>query len=117
MATPDDPFAPMTFAARVIHWRGPSPFFFAPIPADLAVRIRASARAVSYGWGMIPVEATIAGAVFTTSLFPKDESYLLPLKDAVRRRTGLTAGDDISVEMTLRPPKRQTGVAGLAWPP
>ena len=117
MATPDDPFAPMTFEAGVIHWRGPSPFFFAPIPAGLAGQIRAAARAVSYGWGMIPVEATIAGVTFVTSLFPKDDSYLLPLKVEVRRRADLTAGDEVSVEMTLRPPKRQTGVAGLAWPP
>ena len=55
---------------------------------------------------MIPVDATIGGVSFYTSLFPKDETYLLPLKDAVRKKTGITAGDLIAVEMTLRPPRR-----------
>lgn len=89
------------FEATVIDWRGPSPFFFAPIPPDLADELRQVARVVTYGWGMIPVEATIGGVAFTTSLFPKDDTYLLPLKDAVRRRTGVTAGDRIAVEMTI----------------
>jgi hypothetical protein len=89
------------FEATVIDWRGPSPFFFAPIPPELADELRLVARVVTYGWGMIPVEATIGGVAFTTSLFPKDDTYLLPLKDAVRRRTGVTAGDRIAVEMTI----------------
>jgi hypothetical protein len=38
---------------------------------------------------------------FTTSLFPKDGGYLLPLKDAVRRKSGVTAGDAVAIEMTL----------------
>jgi hypothetical protein len=57
---------------------------------------------VTYGWGVIPVEATVGGVVFTTSLFPKDGTYLLPLKDAVRQKTNITAGDTISVDMTIR---------------
>ena len=89
------------FEATVIDWRGPSPFFFAPVPPELADELRQVARVVTYGWGMIPVEATIGGVAFTTSLFPKDDTYLLPLKDAVRRRTGVTAGDRIAVEMTI----------------
>jgi hypothetical protein len=57
---------------------------------------------VTYGWGVIPVEAQVGGADFTTSLFPKDGGYLLPLKDAVRRPAGITVGDEISVELTVR---------------
>jgi len=92
-----------TFDAQVIHWRGPAPFFYAPLPAAAAEEIRRAAKRVSYGWGVIPVEATVCGMVFTTSLFPRDGTYLLPLKDAVRRPTGLTAGDVIHVEMTVQP--------------
>lgn len=93
------------FEATVLHWRGPSPYFFAPVPQDAADEIRRLARLVSYGWGVIPVEATIAGVAFTTSLFPKDGAYLLPLKDAVRRKAAITAGDAIEVEMALRAPR------------
>jgi hypothetical protein len=95
-----------TFEAEVIYWRGPSPFFYAPVPLPLAEEIRRLSKLVTYGWGMIPVEAEIGGVVFTTSLFAKDETYLLPLKVDVRRKTGITAGDTISVEMTIRPAQR-----------
>ncbi|HEX3918171.1 MAG TPA: DUF1905 domain-containing protein [Caulobacteraceae bacterium] len=101
----DDIADPFSFDATIIYWRGPSPFFYAPLPAPDAARVRRVARYVTYGWGVIPVEATIAGVTFTTSLFPKDDTYLLPIKVAVRRKAEITAGDTIAVEMTLRPPK------------
>jgi hypothetical protein len=89
------------FATTVIYWRGPAPFFYAPIPAEQLERLRPAARAVTYGWGCVPVEATIGETVFTTSLFPKDGGYLLPVKAAVRKQTGITAGDTIDVVMTI----------------
>jgi hypothetical protein len=94
-----------SFESIILHWRGPSPYFFAPVPQADSDAIRRLAKLVSYGWGVIPVEATVAGVTFTTSLFPKDGAYLLPLKDAVRRKAALTAGDSIVVEMALRPPR------------
>lgn len=90
-----------TFDAQVIHWRGPAPFFYAPLPAAAAEEIRRAAKRLSYGWGVIPVEATIDGVTFTTSLFPKDDTYLLPLKQAVRNRLGVTVDDEVAVEMTI----------------
>jgi hypothetical protein len=97
---------PFSFEAEVIYWRGPSPFFYAPIPPAPAEEIRRIAKFVTYGWGVIPVEATIGVVTFTTSLFPKDGTYLLPLKVAVRRKLDVTAGDRIAVEMTLKPAQR-----------
>jgi hypothetical protein len=93
-----------SFEAVVIEWRGPAPYFYTPIPSEQAEAIRAAAKFVSYGWGVIPVVATISAVEFTTSLFPKDGSYLLPLKDAVRKRLGVTAGDVVRVEMGLGRP-------------
>ena len=94
------------FEAKVIHWRGPSPFFFAPIPLHHSAEIRQVSKLVTYGLWMIPVEAVIGAAVFRTSLFPKDENYLLPLKDSVRRKGNITAGDSVSVDMTIQPAQR-----------
>lgn len=91
------------FDAQIIHWRGPAPYFYAPVPHAQAEEIRAASKLVSYGWGVIPVEAVVGGVSFTTSLFPRDGTYLLPLKDAVRKPTGITAGDVIHVVMTLKP--------------
>jgi hypothetical protein len=91
------------FEAVVIHWRGPAPFFYAPLPPDAADRIRAASKLVSYGWGVIPVEAVVGEVRFTTSLFPRDGGYLLPLKDKVRRPAGITAGDTVHVELAVQP--------------
>lgn len=102
----DPPLLELAFETQVIHWRGPSPFFFAPLPTAEADEVRRVSRAVTYGWGVIPVEAQVGPAAFTTSLFPKDDGYLLPLKDAVRRKANVTAGDTIAVTMIIRPPRR-----------
>ena len=91
------------FDATIIHWRGPAPFYYAPVPAGAAEDIRRASKLVSYGWGVIPVEAAIAGVTFTTSLFPKDGTYLVPLKDVVRKATGITVDDTIHIELTLKP--------------
>jgi hypothetical protein len=102
----EDALARLNFEAEVIHWRGPSPYFFAPLPADAAEQVRILSRAVSYGWGMIPVEARIGTTVFRTSLFAKDGAYFLPLKDQVRHAVNATAGDRLAVMMDVRPPRR-----------
>ena len=91
------------FDSEVIYWRGPSPYFYAPVPAAQAAEIRQASKLVSYGWGVIPVEAVLKGMTFTTSLFPRDGTYLVPLKDAVRKPTGITAGDTVHIEMKLKP--------------
>jgi hypothetical protein len=95
-------FVQFRFEAEIIYWRGPSPYFFVAVPAEHVSDLRGVARAVTYGWGMVPVEARIGETSFTTSLFPKDETYLLPLKVAVRRGANITAGDRVAVEMTIQ---------------
>ena len=86
---------------EVWFWRGPSPYHFVTVDDDASAAIKAASAAVTYGWGMIPVTAQVGVTEWTTSLFPKDGGYLLPLKDAVRRQLAMTAGDVVAVEMTL----------------
>ena len=93
-----------SFETQVIYWRGPSPFFFAPIPRQYVDELGRVAKIVTYGWGMIPVEARIADVPFNTSLYPKDGTFLLPLKVDIRRKTNITAGDLIVVDLTIHPP-------------
>ncbi|MBC9713435.1 DUF1905 domain-containing protein [Streptomyces sp. TRM66268-LWL] len=92
----------LVFSAQVIEWRGPSPHYFVPVPDEESADIREVAAMATYGWGVIPVRARIGETAFETSLFPKDGGYLLPLKAAVRKPQDLTAGDDVTVEMTVR---------------
>lgn len=95
------PLLEIAFAGPVIEWRGPAPFLFVALPDDQVEAVRAAARAASYGWGVVPVTATIGETRFTTSLFPRAGGYLLPLKDKVRRATELTLGDVAVVAMRI----------------
>lgn len=89
------------FAGELFEWRGPSPFHFVAVPDDEADLIRQVAALASYGWGVIPVSARIGRTSFTTSLFPKDGGYLLPVKDAVRRGERIAIGDTVRVRMEV----------------
>jgi hypothetical protein len=90
-----------SFEAPVIYWRGPAPHVFAKLPDEVAEGIRALGPGVSYGWGCIPVSAAIGGVAFTTSLIPREGTFLLPLKVAVRRKLALDEGADVAVEMAI----------------
>jgi len=91
----------LEFSGEIIHWRGPAPFHFVTVPDDESAAIEAVAPMVSYGWGAIPVQARVGRTDFTTSLFPKDERYLVPIKVAVRRAEGLALGDDVTIRLRL----------------
>jgi hypothetical protein len=83
------------------EWRGPAPYHFVAVPEDEAEQIQEAAAFVTYGWGMIPVRGRIGATDFTTSLWPKDGGYVVPLKDKVRKAEGLDVGDNVTVLLTI----------------
>ncbi|MGN8050088.1 DUF1905 domain-containing protein [Curtobacterium sp. 22159] len=87
------------FDGEVIEWRGPAPFFYAVVPPDAAETIHELAPMLTYGWGVIPARVRIGAVTWTTSLFPKDGGYLVPLRAAERRRTGVELGDVAHVRL------------------
>jgi Domain of unknown function (DUF1905) len=89
------------FSGEVWFWKGPSPFHFVTVPEAECRELKAASTAVSYGWGVIPVAARIGDTSWTTSLFPKDGRYLVPLKDSVRAAEGLELGDVVAVRLTI----------------
>ena len=91
----------LEFCGEIIHWRGPAPFHFVTVPEEQSAAIEAVSSLVTYGWGAIPVEARIGRTDFTTSLFPKEDLYLVPVKAAVRRAEDLALGDEVTVHLRL----------------
>jgi hypothetical protein len=91
----------LEFAGEIWHWRGPSPYHFVTVPDDDCRALEAVAPMVSYGWGMIPVGARIGETSWTTSLFPKDGRYVVPLKDKVRAEEALEVGDTVFLRLTV----------------
>jgi hypothetical protein len=89
------------FASDMFEWRGPSPFFFVRIPDDESQMIRDVASMVTYGWGVIPVTVSIGMTTTTTSLFPKDGGYLVPIKNALRLPEKIAVGDSVHVTLSI----------------
>jgi hypothetical protein len=89
------------FQGSMIEWRGPSPFYFVPIPEGSSKKIKAMAAQLTYGWGVIPVLGKIGKTDFSTALIPKDGLYYLPIKNAVRFAENLEVGSEVSVSITL----------------
>lgn len=91
----------IAFAGKIIFWKGPSPFFFVQVPKKQSQEIKSVSALVTYGWGVIPVTARIGQTEFTTSLFPKDGLYLVPLKVIVRKKENLEEGDTVKINLKL----------------
>ena len=83
------------------EWRGPSPFYFVTVPDEESAELEATSSLVTYGWGMIPVEASIGLTRWKTSLFPKDGCYMVPLKSAIRKAEGISIGDSVNVRLSV----------------
>jgi len=91
----------LEFTGEVWHWRGPSPYHFVTVPEAESAELQATAAMVTYGWGMIPVEARIGSTTWTTSLFPKDGGYVVPLKDRVRNAQQIDVGDTVTLRLVV----------------
>ncbi|WP_431030697.1 DUF1905 domain-containing protein [Plantibacter sp. RU18] len=91
----------LRFSGAVWYWRGPAPFHFVTVPPEESEQIAAMARILSYGWGMIPVTARIGTTSTTTSLWPKDGGYIVPVKKQVQLAEELDIDDVVTVELYL----------------
>ena len=75
---------------------------FLTVPDDQSDEIRAHCLAMMRGFKSARVEVTINGVSWRTSVFPvKSGGYFLPVKKEVRRRAGIAAGDEVTVELEL----------------
>ena len=91
----------LLFSGPLWFWRGPSPYHFVTVPDEESAELEAASALVTYGWGMIPVSAQIGQTDWTTSLFPKDGGYVVPVKDLVRKAEGLDVGDTVTVRLSV----------------
>jgi len=89
------------FTGDIIYWRGPSPFYFVAIPQEQSDDIKAISQLVTYGWGVIPVKVQIGKTIWTTSLFPKDGVYLVPIRANVRKAEKIDEGDVVDIQLQI----------------
>ncbi|BCX04802.1 MAG: hypothetical protein KatS3mg053_2740 [Candidatus Roseilinea sp.] len=91
----------LEFSGRVFHWRGPAPHYFIAVPEHESQDLKAIQKAVTYGWGVIPARVRIGETAFTTSLFPKDGRFLVPIKNSVRKAEQLREGDVVTIRLEV----------------
>lgn len=92
----------LEFNDKIWEWRGPAPWYFITVPKSQSRDIKAVSEFVTYGWGVIPVQVQIGKTVWKTSLFPKDDLYLVPIKASVRKAENLKEGDAVTVRLEVK---------------
>ena len=91
----------LEFSGEIFEWRGPAPHHFVAVPEPECAALESASAAVTYGWGMIPVTVLINETRFTTSLWPKDGGYIVPLKAKVRAAEDLDVGATVTIRLTV----------------
>ena len=89
------------FAGSVWIYPGLGGWHFVTLDKALSADIKAVAH--TYGAGFVRVRATIGETSWETALFPHSASkaYLLSIKQSVRKKESILAGDDVVVEVVL----------------
>jgi hypothetical protein len=95
-----------TFEAKLWQWnaRQSEGWIFVTLPPDASAQLRdLSATMPRRGFGSMRASVTIGASRWSTSIFPSsdDDSYVLPIKKAVRQAEGLDAGDLAAVTVQL----------------
>ena len=92
----------LTFEAELFPWISNPSFVFVALPTDDADAID-DAVSPTGGFGSVKVRVQLGGSAWSTSLFPSKEmeTYVLPLKKAVRKAEGIDIGD--TAEITVEP--------------
>jgi len=89
------------FKDKIWIWRGPAPWFFVTVPEAQSHDLKAISSLVTYGWGALPVFVQIGHSGWKTSLFPKDDRYLVPIKASVRKAENIAEGDEVTVRIEV----------------
>lgn len=96
---------PYEFDAPLWVWdaRQVDTWTFVSVPTDIADEIDELTAPFARGFGSVRVEVTVGRTVWRTSIFPSrpQQTYVLPIKKAVRRAEGLKPGDTARVRIEL----------------
>lgn len=93
----------VTFEAEPFPWQGDkTSWVFVAVPPDDADAID-DATSMTGGFGSVKVAVQIGKTSWSTSLFPSKEmeTYVLPLKKAVRQAEGVEIGQPVEVTIEL----------------
>ena len=93
-----------SFTAKVWKYHGKAAWYFVTLPKALAIKIRKNHGVAEEGWGRLKVSAHIDDAQWGTAIWfdTKANSYLLPIKQAVRKSTEIKTNDRVKVVLEIQ---------------
>ena len=92
-----------SFTAALWRYTGAAAWYFVTLPHDVADEIEERTAHCRRGFGSVRVRVTVGSTTRDTSVFPdtKSESYVLPLKRAIREREDLEDGAVLAIGLAI----------------
>ncbi len=90
------------FRAQVWRWSGVGGWHFVNLPKIMSQDIRKISK--PYGAGFVKVKVTLGQSSWVTALFPhkQSETYLVSIKNSIRKKEGIWENDKITVSFVLQ---------------
>lgn len=91
------------FKTKVWLYPGMAGWHFASLPQDISEDIKQNFGDRKRGWGSLHITATIGKTNWKTSIPPDKKSggYLLPLKADIRKKEGILADNNITLQIEI----------------
>jgi hypothetical protein len=91
------------FDGEIWFYTNPNAVYFVSLPGEMSAEILDVVGTSLNPWGTVPVDVTVGEVTWESSMFPRKDRqcYDLPLNAKVRKRTGLQAGDVVSVTIEI----------------
>ena len=91
------------FSAAIWQHSAPNGWYFLSLPTATAAEIRENLQWQEEGWGRMKVTANIGNAQWETAIWfdTQHNTYLLPLKAAIRKRENLQTGARVEVTIWI----------------
>ena len=94
------------FDATIWSYTNRNEVFFVSLPTEMSAAILDLVGISLNPWGTVPVDATINGFTWYSSMFPRPDRgvYDLPINAKVRKNLGLTGGMHVTVDIAITLP-------------
>ncbi|MCA9368935.1 MAG: DUF1905 domain-containing protein [Pseudomonadales bacterium] len=91
------------FTEKIWLYPGKAAWHFVSVPQNETADIHYHFEHAKRGWGSLKVKVTIGNTIWNTSIFPdkKTNTFLLPIKKAVRDAENLEAGQKVVVLLVV----------------
>mgnify|MGYP002713220214 CR=1 FL=1 len=85
-----------SFKAKVKKFSGKGGWHYVDVPDELVIQPKQKNP-----WGFIYIEAELDNVKWTSNLLPKGNGhYFIPLKATIRKKTGISLGDSVSLRFS-----------------